>query len=287
MTLRSLEVFLAVVDGGSMRAAAERLYISQPSVSGVVADLEDEYGVRLFERLGKKLCITQEGEQLAGYARRMLSLNEEIGRQMLCAGSRTPLRIGASVTVGSSIMAEIVGRVQGPQPYVYVANTGIIEQKILRNELDVGIVEGHIKSDDLVVSPMMPDRLVLVCRPDHRFGARDSVRVGELGSERLILREPESGTRQVLDLEFQRAGVNMQVGWECTNSQAILDAVGAGLGVALMSPRLLRKGTGLVIVPISDGPVERWFSLVIHKDKYIRPPLRAFLELCKEYKECK
>lgn len=70
MTLRSLEVFLAVVEGGSMRAAAERLYISQPSVSGVVADLEDEYGVRLFERLGKKLCITQEGEQLAGYARR-------------------------------------------------------------------------------------------------------------------------------------------------------------------------------------------------------------------------
>lgn len=283
MTLRSLEVFLAVVEGGSMRAAAERLYISQPSVSGVVADLEDEYGVRLFERMGKKLFITQEGEQLAGYARRMISLHEEIGRQMHGAGSKTPLRIGASVTVGSSIMADLVGRVQGPQPYVYVANTGIIEQKILRNELDVGIVEGHIKSEDLMVTPMIPDRLVLVCRPDHRFGQRESVRLAELESERLILREPESGTRQVLDLEFQRSGVSMQVGWECTNSQAILDAVEAGLGVTLLSPRLLRKGTELVAIPISDGPVERWFSLVIHKDKYVRPPLQAFLDLCTTY----
>ena len=287
MTLRSLEVFLAVVEGGSMRAAAERLYISQPSVSGVVADLEDEYGVRLFERLGKKLCITQEGEQLAGYARRMLSLNEEIGRQMHCAGIRTPLRLGASVTVASGIMAELAGRVQGPSPYVYVANTGIIEQKILRNELDVGIVEGHIKSEDLLVTPMMPDRLVLVCRPDHWCSGRDSIRLRELEAERLILREPESGTRQVLDLEFPRAGVSMQVGWECTTSQAILDAVAAGLGVALMSPRLLCKGMNLAAIPISDGPVERWFSLVIHKDKYIGPPLRAFLELCKEYKENK
>ena len=190
MTLRSLEVFLAVVEGGSMRAAAERLYISQPSVSGVVADLEDEYGVRLFERLGKKLCITQEGEQLAGYARRMLSLNEEIGRQMHCAGIRTPLRLGASMTVASGIMAELAGRVQGPSPYVYVANTGIIEQKILRNELDVGIVEGHIKSEDLLVTPMMPDRLVLVCRPDHWCSGRDSIRLRELEAERLILREP-------------------------------------------------------------------------------------------------
>ena len=131
----------------------------------------------------------------------------------------------------------------------------------------MGIVEGHIKSEDLLVTPMMPDRLVLVCRPDHWCSGRDSIRLRELEAERLILREPESGTRQVLDLEFQRAGVSMQVGWECTNSQAILDAVAAGLGVALMSPRLLCKGMNLAAIPISDGPVERWFSLVIHKDK--------------------
>ena len=283
MTLRSLEVFLAVVESGSMRAAAEQLYISQPSVSGAVADLESEFGVRLFERMGKRLFITPEGEQLASYAQRMLSLNGEIIRQMQTSGGGVPLRIGASMTVGSSIMPRLVRRMEAPAPYVFVGNTGVVEQKLLRNELDVALVEGRIKSEDLVVTPVLQDRLAVVCTAEHPFAARKSVRLSDLAGERLILREPESGTRQVLDLEFQRAGVPMHVGWECTNSQAILNAVHQGLGIALLSPRLLQEGDGLVAVPMDDDPAQRWFSLVLHKDQYIRPPLQAFLDLCKEF----
>ena len=284
MTLRSLEVFLAVVETGSMRGAAERLYISQPSVSGVVADLESEYGVKLFERLGKKLMITQAGEQMAGYARRMLSLNAEIARQMHGADSRTPLRIGASVTVGSCVIADLVRQLDGPVPYVFVGNTGIVEQKLLHNELDVGLVEGHVKSEDLIVTPVIRDQLMLVCSPDHPYSRRESVSLADLSAERLVMREPESGTRQVLDREFERSGVPMHVIWECTNSQAILNAVRAGMGVSILSPRLLREEDGLTAVPIVDGPMQRWFSLVIHKDKFIRPPLQAFLDLCHEYR---
>ena len=277
MTLRSLEVFLAVVECGSMRAAAERLYISQPSVSGAVADLEETYGVRLFERLGRRLYLTGEGEQLAGYARRMLSLNGEIDRQMRSAGERLPLRIGASVTVGSSIMAGLVRQLEGPPPYVFVGNTGTVEQRLLTNQLDVGLVEGEIHSRDLQITPVLRDRLVLVCPQGHPLCGRSGIRLAELADQPLILREPESGTRQVLDLEFRRLGVPMRAAWECTNSQAILH----GLGVALLSPRLLEEdGGGLAAVPLLDGPVERWFSLVVHKDKYLRPPLRAFLERC-------
>ena len=283
MTLRSLEVFLAVVETGSMRAAAEQLYISQPSVSGVVADLEEEFGVRLFERMGKRLFITQEGEQLAGYAQRMLSLNGEIFRQMRTSSSRMPLRIGASVTVGSSVMPRLVQRMEGTPPYVFVGTTGVVEQKLLRNELDVAVVEGRVKSEDLLVTPVIRDRLALICTADHPLTTRSSVRLSDLAGERLILREPESGTRQVLDLEFQRLGIPMHVAWECTNSQAILNAVRCGLGVALLSPRLLRSGDGLVAVPMDDDPSKRWFSLVVHKDKYIRGPLQAFLELCRDF----
>ncbi len=284
MTLRSLEVFLAVVESGSMRAAAEKLYISQPSVSGAVADLEAEFSVRLFERMGRRLFITQEGEQLAGYARRMLSLRGEIDRQMRDAGGTTPLRIGASVTVGSSILAPLVAAMGEPAPYVFVGNTGAVEQQLLTNRLDVGLVEGEIRSEDLQVTPLMGDRLALLCRPDHPFARRASVSLRDLAGERLILRAPESGTRQVLDLEFRRLGVPMGVAWECTNSQAILSAVRAGLGVALLSPRLLGPADGLAAVPICDGPVERRFSLVLHRDKYLRPALRDFLARCRELK---
>ena len=283
MTLRSLEVFLAVVEAGSMRAAAERLYISQPSVSGMVADLENEFGVRLFERLGKRLFLTQAGERLSVYARRMLSLNAEIARQMGGIGNRLPLRIGASVTIGSSVITELIRRLAGPVPYVFVGNTGMIEKKLLRSELDAALVEGRIDSEDLIDTPVIRDRLMLICNREHRFAGRSSVRMAELAGERLVMREPESGTRHVLDQEFALSGVAMNVVWECNNSQAILHAVRAGFGVSILSPRLLRGEDALLAVPIADGAMQRWFSLVIHKDKLIHPALQAFIDLCRSY----
>ena len=281
MTLRSLEVFLAVVEGGSMRAAAEQLYISQPSVSGVVGDLEEEFQVRLFERLGKKLYLTPEGRELAAYAQRMLALQREMQRHMGGLADELPLRVGASVTVGSSVISELMDRVKGPQPYVFVGNTGMIEQKLLRNELDAGLVEGHVESGDLSVEPLIRDELMLICRRDHPLAGRCAVDLSTLSRERLILREPESGVRRTVDREFQAAGLPMHIGWECNNSQAILRAVAAGCGVAILSPRLLPPHGDLTAVPISCPAMVRYFSLVVHKDKFLRPALRAFLEICR------
>ena len=281
MTLRSLEVFLSVVETGSMRAAAERLYISQPSVSGVVGDLEEEFQVRLFERLGKKLNITPEGQALAAHARRMLELRGEIGRHMSGLADRLPLRIGASVTVGSSVISELIGRIEGPEPYVFVGNTGMVEQKLLRNELDAALVEGRVESSDLTVEPLIRDELMLICRRDHPLAGRCTVDLAALSRERLILQELEDGARRTLESEFLAAGLPMNVGWECNNTQAILRAVASGCGVAILSPRLLPSHGDLAAVPISCPSMVRYFSLVVHKDKFLRPMLRKFLETCR------
>lgn len=283
MTLRNLEVFLAVVETGSMRSAAERLYISQPSVSGVVSDLESEYHIRLFERLGKKLFITPEGERLAGYARRMLALNAELERQMRTAEAESPLRVGATVTVGASVMPELLQQLDGAPPYVFVGNTGMIEQKLLRNELDAALVEGRPQSEDLVVTPVIRDRLMLICPADHPMAKQATVRIEELDGVPLVMREPESGTRHVLDQEFADAGAAMHLAWECNNTQALLEAVRSGFGVAILSPRLLRGVDGLTAVPIESKQMERWFSLMLHKDKFLRPRLQEFLNLCRIY----
>lgn len=283
MTLRNLEVFLAVVETGSMRSAAERLYISQPSVSGVVSDLESEYHIRLFERLGKKLFITPEGERLAGYARRMLALNAELERQMRTAEAESPLRVGATVTVGASVMPELLQQLDSAPPYVFVGNTGMIEQKLLRNELDAALVEGRPQSEDLVVTPVIRDRLMLICPTDHPMAKQASVRIEELDGVPLVMREPESGTRHVLDQEFADAGAAMHLAWECNNTQALLEAVRSGFGVAILSPRLLRGVDGLTAVHIESKQMERWFSLMLHKDKFLRPRLQEFLNLCRIY----
>ena len=283
MTLRNLEVFLAVVETGSMRGAAERLYISQPSVSGVVSDLESEYHIRLFERLGKKLFITPEGERLAGYARRMLALNAELERQMRTTEAESPLRIGATVTVGASVMPELLQQLDGTPPYVFVGNTGMIEQKLLRNELDAALVEGRPQSEDLVVTPVIRDRLMLICPVGHPMAKQASVRIEELDGVPLVMREPESGTRHVLDQEFADVGAAMHLAWECNNTQALLEAVRSGFGVAILSPRLLRGVDGLTAVPIESKQMDRWFSLMLHKDKFLRSRLQEFLNLCRIY----
>ena len=189
MTLRAMEVFLAVVDTGSMRAAAETLYISQPSVSGVIADLEKEYGVRLFERLGKKLYITPEGETLAGYARRMLSLREEADRRMGSLADDTPLRIGATVTVGACVIGDLLRRLPGPPARVLCNNTRVIEQQLLTNRLDAALVEGRVRSRDLLATPVIRDCLLLICRQDSAFAGREGVPLAEIAAAPLLLRE--------------------------------------------------------------------------------------------------
>ena len=284
MTLRAMEVFLAVVDTGSMRAAAETLYISQPSVSGVIADLEKEYGVRLFERLGKKLYITPEGETLAGYARRMLSLREEADRRMGNLADDTPLRIGATVTVGACVIGDLLRRLPGPPARVLCNNTRVIEQQLLTNRLDAALVEGRVRSRDLRATPVIRDCLLLICRQDSAFAGRAGVPLAEIAAAPLLLRERGSDTRAALDRVFEERGLRAQVAWECNNTQAILNAVRQGFGVALLSPCLLRgQGEGLAAVPVSDCDFTRWFSVAVHRDKFIGERLRAFLDLCAQW----
>lgn len=282
MTLRSLEVFLAVAEQGSMRAAAEQMYISQPTVSGVIADLEREFAVRLFERLGRKLYITPEGERLAGYARRMLSLGGEIVRQMGAAESALPLRIGATVTVGTCVIGNLLRRLPELQAQVLVDNTGAIEQMLLRNELDVALVEGGMRSEDLLVSPVMHDEICLICPADHLLAQRASIMLEDLADQKLILREAASGTRQVLDELFRVSQVPMHLSWQCNNTQAILNAVSEGFGVTLLSPRLLPEGTNLRAVQVNHPQMSRWFSLVVHKDKFVSRKLQAFMDICND-----
>ena len=283
MTLRSLEVFLAVTETGSMRAAAEKLFISQPSVSGVVADLEREYGVHLFERLGKRLYITPEGKKLSSYARRMLSLNDEIDRQMGSIEDDTPLRIGATVTVGTCLISRLICGLSGAAPYVLVNNTNKIEQQLLANQLDIALVEGTVQSDELLATPVIQDELQLICAATHPLATQKSISLKRLAQERLIMREHGSGTRRTLDELFAAESLPCCIGWECNNTQAILNAVESGLGVAILSPRLLPVGSALVAVPIAGHRTRRSFSLVIHKDKFVTAKLQAFIDLCKAW----
>lgn len=279
MTLRHLEIFLKVADTGSMRAAANELFITQPTVSGSIAELEKECNVLLFERLNKRLYITEAGKKLRQYARKMLNLQDEIIRQIASAENNTPLKIGATVTVGTCILPEYISKMKGIRTKVLIDNTAKIEQGILNNSLDIGLVEGRITSEDVIATPFMRDEMMLICREDNRFAKKSSIRLAEIKDEPMIFREENSGTRIVIDEAIEAAGVKVDVLWNCNNTQTILNAVRLGIGVSILSPKLLEGYSGLTAVPIRDVSIERNFQLLIHKDKYISRNLEYVINL--------
>ena len=279
MTLRHLEIFLKVADTGSMRAAANELFITQPTVSGSIAELEKECNVLLFERLNKRLYITEAGKKLRQYASKMLNLQDEIIRQIASAENNTPLKIGATVTVGTCILPEYISKMKGIRTKVLIDNTAKIEQGILNNSLDIGLVEGRITSEDVIATPFMRDEMMLICREDNRFAKKSSIRLAEIKDEPMIFREENSGTRIVIDEAIEAAGVKVDVLWNCNNTQTILNAVRLGIGVSILSPKLLEGYSGLTAVPIRDVSIERNFQLLIHKDKYISRNLEYVINL--------
>lgn len=268
MTLRHLEIFLKVAETGSMRAAAEELFITQPTVSTSIAELEKEWGVLLFERLNRRLYITDAGQKLKIYARKMQNLQDEISRQIVSAKDNIPITIGATVTIGTCILPQYISQMEGLKIKVWIDNTAKIEQGILNNHLDIGLVEGSITNEDIISTPFMRDEMMFICRKDSRYAEKNSVSLEEVGNEPMILREENSGTRKVIDEAMCTAGIKPKVIWNCNNTQSILNAVRMGIGVSILSPRLVEGYSELQTVPIRGSFIERNFSLLIHKDKY-------------------
>ncbi|MBK5242040.1 LysR family transcriptional regulator [Clostridium sp.] len=289
MTIRHLTIFIEVADCCNMSLAAKNLYISQPSVSQAISQLESFYGIKIFERLSKKLYITGDGTQLLSYARHIVSLFNEM-KETIKNSSNTLLKIGGTITVGACVMSDIINCFNTKYPtiqtQILINNTSIIESKILINELDIGLVEGEVKSKEIICLPVIKDRLVLICNKTNPFAKRTSINLSELNNQPFILREKGSGTRELFENYMKNAKLIIQEKWVCNNSDSIKQAVIAGHGLSVISERLLKdelsKGT-IQIVKINDVAFKRNFSVVYHKNKYLSEYLNKFIEILKSY----
>ncbi|MDY5022322.1 MAG: LysR family transcriptional regulator [Blautia sp.] len=290
MTIRHLNIFLAVAETGSMRTAAQQLYISQPTVSQTIRELEEHYGVALFERLSRKLYITEEGRQLLYYAHQLMHQYHTMEEAMQKRKETPYLRVGSSITVGTCLMPSILHDLEEEIPHIelysLVSNTQEIEQKLLKSQLDAAVVEGNIESPDLICRPVLSDRLVLVCGRSHPFYSRDRIRIKELADQKFAIREEGSGTRKLFEQYMAARGLRVHVYWEANCPRTILNAVLKNNALAVMSSRLMRheisKGL-LKIFRFSSDEWDRSFQLVYHKDKVITPPITALSELLAKY----
>jgi DNA-binding transcriptional LysR family regulator len=287
LTLRHFQIFVAVCDAMNMTAAAKSLFLSQSAVSQAISEMERHYGVRLFERLSRRLYLTEAGENLLGYARHIIRLNRDAEGEMRSLCKNGVIRVGASVTIGSCVLPGLISDFQHENPECLVRvtedNTMQVEQMILSDRLDLGLVEGETILPDILSRPFLEDTLVLICGAEHPFAGRAWVEPEELERENFILREVGSGTRKTFEDAMNESGLTWKETWTCNNADTIKAAVAAGLGVSVISRRAVRKEAeyGLLhIVGINGLTFRRRFRVVYHKNKYLTEPMKRFIGFC-------
>lgn len=266
MNYNHLMIFLAVAEEGSVSRGADRLCISQPAVSKQIGVLEASLRARLFDRLPKGVRLTEAGRLLLGYARRLSALEREAEQAMaeLQGLTRGSLTLGASLTVGAYLMPELLAEYGRRFPHIAltleIANTENIQRMLRAGRLDLALTEGFADDPDLDAAVFAHDELVAIAPPGHPLLAEAPVPAARLLQEPLILREPGSGTRAVLERALTALGLTVTPLMSLGSTEAIKRAVAAGAGLAVVS-RLalgLELETGrLALLPLSDLTLNR------------------------------
>ena len=203
MTLRHIKIFVAVCETGSATAAGEKLFIAQPSISLAISELEDYYGVKLFDRLSKRLYITEAGKHFLEYASHIVKIFEEMETEIRNFDTQGIIRIGASITIGNYLLPKYVEKFKRLHPNMEVqaiiANSDTIEENLMKNNIDLALIEGIIHSPYLKSIHFKEDELVLICGLSHPLAVRDEIELEDIKNEDLLLREKGSAGREICE----------------------------------------------------------------------------------------
>ncbi|MEU9339115.1 LysR family transcriptional regulator [Streptomyces sp. NPDC048290] len=294
LDLHRLWIFLHVIEQQGFSAAAQKLYMSQPSVSNQVRKLEESLRVTLVDRSSARVRPTAEGELLAEYAERVFLLADEaVAAVQQLSGLQTGrLVVGGSTTVGTyllpDLLAEYRTRHPGIESHVVVGNNATVTQQLLSGEVGVAVVAGVPDEPRLVSEPVLQERMVLIAPPGHRLDGTGPVDGELLAGERFVLRERGSQTREVQDRTLTQWGVVAPAHTEVWGPEVLKRSVRARLGIALISEHAvvdeLRAGT-LVVLPTRQPTEARVVSLVRRHDRILSPAENAFMDLVREQPE--
>ena len=285
MTIRHLRIFVTVCQCGSITAAARQLYIAQPSVSLAIGDLERHYKLQLFDRISRRLHITEAGQRLYEYASNIVNLYGEMEELMIDGKLAGRLFIGSSITIGNRLLTGIVKRYAAQNPLVSVRvrveNSDGIEKRVLEGELDLGLIEGVAHQPQLQAEVFLDDELALVCGAGHPLWNAEEVEPEALTGQAFIQREKGSGTRELFDSAMLTRELVVEPMWESISTHAIIEAVAGGLGLSVLPYRLaepeLERGR-LRRIRIRGLDLQRKFYIITHKSKFLTSEAQSFLD---------
>jgi DNA-binding transcriptional LysR family regulator len=278
MADRRLRAFHAVAKHLSFTKAADALFMTQPSVTFQVKQLEEQFDTRLFDRTQGRISLTQAGATAFQYAERILELYAEMEARMseMTGQEAGPLLIGASTTLAEFLLPRIVGefkvRHPGVVPRLLVANSEQVQERVAERSLDVGFIEGDSHSASLATEVCCQDELFVVVAPGHPLARQSAIAPPTLGEHAYIGRETGSGTREVIDNYLRKAGMSLEalnVVMEASSPEALKGLVATGVGFSIMSGAAVdletRHGV-LVRIPLAPR-LMRQLSVVTAKER--------------------
>lgn len=281
LSLRELEVFVAVTEQGTVTAAAEQVALTQSAASQALAALEAGLAAPLFDRVGRRLVLNEHGRLLLPRARAMLDAAQDMQR-LFDSQAAMHVRLAASTTIANYLLPEQIARFQLQQPQarveLLVANTADVVEAVAGFKVDMGFIEGPCHHPDIVVEPWQDDILVVFAAASHPL-AQGAVSLSQLAQAQWVLRESGSGTREEVErLLLPHVGGFAQV-MEMGHSEAIKRAVAAGLGVSCLSLHVVREllDSGQVVAVLAPLPtLHRTLYRIHHKDKSQTRGMLAF-----------
>ncbi len=286
ITLRQIEVFAEVLKSGSTTQASQVLALSQSAVSAALADLENQLGVQLFDRVGKRLVVNEHGRLLYPRAVGLLEQAGEI--ELLFKEDNGAIRLFASSTIGNYLLPGMIAAYRRDFPTLplelSVGNSQDAINAVADFRVDIGLIEGPCHEPDIISEPWLDDELVVFAAPDAEI-LQQPITLASLAAAPWILRERGSGTREIVDYLLLSHLPQFQLGMELGNSEAIKHAVRHGMGISCLSRRvisdLLEAGT-LVELAVPLPRLTRSLYRIHHRQKHISKALSRFLTYCRE-----
>ena len=293
MNLNQLYLFYHTALYKSPSAAAKALNVSQPAVTTGIRRLEDLYDVKLFQRDGRSMELTEAGAALYKIAGKLFEI-ERLAEKCIRsfqAKNEQSIQIHASETFGAYYLPDLINRFKTSYPQVNISVNIMLTDQVVENTIgiknDIGFISYPIENEKLCMHEVIEDKLVLILSPDHPLAVKTCIEPSDLEKQVIIMHEKSSAIRKALLTFVEKDKIQIKTSIEYSNNEAIKRAVELKAGVALISrlvaDKEIKRGE-LKAIPLCDSSVCRKFYVIYHKDKFIFKGLENLLDTMKAWK---
>ncbi|MDG2273564.1 MAG: LysR substrate-binding domain-containing protein [Halioglobus sp.] len=288
LTIRQLQIFLAVAKHQNISKAAQSLHMSQSAASEALLNLEHMYDVRLFDRVRNKLSLNAIGHTLRKEAESLVAHCQSFEEKLLDHTDVGHIKVGASFTIGNHLATRYLAGYLANYPeadvQLDIANTPDVVARVLNFDVDVGMIEGEVHHRELELIPWREDELIVFCAADHPLARKKTLTNKDIREAPWILREPDSGARHTFDRALAGILPDINIYLELRHNEAIKNAVESGLGIGCLSQIVLKKNFAngdLVPLILPRRNMRRTFYFALAKERFRLESVESWMETCR------